>query len=251
MTASSQPAFPRAALDWLLPQAPGRQRLLVLGRAAAPVIGALTATEADLVACDASRGGLRALLHRAPRALPTVARPEQLPFAPLSFRAAYVHQSLHTLSPEALTELARVIAPGGHIAVSYTVRDDSVPWVRRLTAILRDVDPDAMKGAYGTDSVDALGASPLVGQIESRRHRLWVPIARVDLLDMVARRFPDLDADRLGQLMADVGELYATSARVPEPLLLPYQVACWRAHVDHTALDAPLEPGDDGLPIRL
>ena len=34
------------------------------------------------------------------------------------------------------------------------------------------------------------------------------------------------------RLMSDVGELYATSARVPEPLLLPYRVVCWRAVVD-------------------
>ncbi len=250
MTASSQPAFPQAALQWLAPDSP-TGRVLLLGRSAAPIGAALARTGANLVACDASRAGVRALLNRAPRALPTVAAPHQLPFAPMSFDAVHVHQSLHALDTEALASIARVLAPQGHLAVSYTVRDDSVPWVRRLTALLRDVDPDAMKGAYGTESIDRLAASPFFGTIEERSHRLWVPISRVDLLGMVARRFPDLEQDRLSRLMADVGELYETSARVPEPLLLPYRVACWRAGVDHTEFTSQLDPREDGLRIRL
>lgn len=250
MTSSSQPAFPQAALAWLTPEAPQPQ-LLVLGRASAPLASALASTDARLVACDTSRGGLRTLLNRAPLALPTVAQPERLPFAPFSFDAVYVHQSLHNLSAGALAELARVMAPGGHLSVSYTVRDDSVPWVRRLTALLRDVDPNAMAGSYGTDSIDRVEACPYFADIQSRRHRLWIPISRVDLLDMVARRFPDLEQDRFGQLMADVGRLYETSARVPEPLLLPYQVVCWKAVVDHEQFTTPIELPEDGLPIPL
>lgn len=250
MTASAQPAFPQAALEWLTP-ASTNPRVLLLGRSAAP-IGALLARQGtDMVACDASRAGVRTLLTRSPRAVPTVARPEQLPFAPMSFHAVHVHQSLHELEPDALASIARVLAPGGHLAVSYTVRDDSVPWVRRLTALLRDVDPQAMAGAYGTESIDRLTASPYFADVAERGHRLWVPISRIDLLEMVARRFPDLEQDRLTRLMADVGQLYETSARVPEPLLLPYRVACWRASVDHTEFTSQLDLPDEGLRIRL
>lgn len=251
MSATTQPAFPQAALEWLAPTTTASRRVLLLGRTAAALAAPLAASTPDMVACDTSRAGVRTLLNRAPRALPTVARPERLPFAPLAFAVVHVHQSLHTLVPDALASIARVLAPGGHLAVSYTVRDDSVPWVRRLTALLRDVDPDAMAGAYGTDSVDRLSASPWFADVAERSHRLWVPISRVDLLGMVARRFPDLDQDRLSQLMADVGALYENSARVPEPLLLPYRVACWRATVDHSELSAPLELPDEGLRIRL
>lgn len=250
MTSSSQPAFPEAAIGWLAPHGPS-PRLLVLGRATAPLVGALARTDARLVACDTSRAGLRVLLDRASGALPAVAHPERLPFAPLSFDAVFVHQSLHSLSATALAELARVLVEGGHLSVSYTVRDDSVPWVRRLTAILRDVDPGAMAGAYGTDSVDRLTASPFYDEVENRNHRLWVPISRVELLGMVARRFPDLDEERLSQLMTDVGQLYESSARVPEPLLLPYQVACWRARVNHSEFTSQLTLPDDGLSIPL
>lgn len=246
---ASHPAFPRSAISWLASSDPSAS-VLILGRATAPVLSGLT-TDGLLVACDPSRAGVRALVARAPHALPTVAAPEHLPFAPASFNVAFVHQSLHQLSAAALTQIATVLAPGAHLAVSYTVRDDSVPWVRRLTALLRDVDPGAMSGAYGTESVDRLTNSDLFTTVEERHHRLWVPISRVNLLDMVARRFPDLDADRLGRLMAEVGALYESSARVPEPLLLPYHVSCWRAQVDPKRRPSAPHRLDGGLPIKV
>lgn len=253
MTSPGLPAFPEAALTWLVPRPLGQARILVLGRAGAPVAEQLATTGASLVACDASRGGLRALLHRAPRALPTVARPERLPFAARSFDAVMLHQSLQTVdAPAVLPELARVLRPGGQVALSWLIRDDSVPWVRRLAALLQDVDPAAMTGNYGTDSVATLDALPFFPTLERRNHRLWVPIARVDLMEMVAHRFPDLESERLSQLMGRVGELYEDAARPPEPLLLPYQVACWRAVVDHDGLPPEhLDAPDDGLAIRL
>ncbi|WP_232549099.1 class I SAM-dependent methyltransferase [Propioniciclava soli] len=253
MTSPGLPAFPDAALTWLVPRPLGQARALVLGRSGAPVIEQLAGSGAALVACDASRGGLRALVHRAPGALPTVARPERLPFAAHAFDAVFVHQSLQHLQADAvLPELARVLTPGGRLALSWMIRDDSVPWVRRLAALLQDVDPEAMTGNYGTDSVAALADVPWFPTVERRNHRLWVPIARVDLMQMVAHRFPDLPADRLAQLMREVGELYESSARPPEPLLLPYQVACWRAEVNHSALpNDSITPPDDGLAIRL
>lgn len=256
MTSTSQPAFPQAALDWLAPSgADGRvlpsPRVLLLGRSAAPLATLLDRRGAALVACDTSRAGVRTLLNRAPRALPAVASPDRLPFTPLAFDAVHVHQSLHTLADAALASIARTLAPGGHLAVSYTVRDDSVPWVRRLTALLRDVDSGSMAGAYGTESIDRLEASPHYAEVSERSHRLWVPISRVDLLGMVAKRFPDLEQDRLSRLMADVGELYETSARVPEPLLLPYRVICWRATVDHSEFTSRLGAPEDGVRIRL
>ncbi len=251
---TSQPAFPAAALDWLLPAPHAQARSLLLGRATAPIAVALARrpdAAGAFVAADPSRAGLRTLLAVAPAAIPTVAHPTRLPFVPTAFDAIFVHQSFHTVAPSVLPEFARVLRPGGHLAISYLTRDDSVPWVRRLAALMQEVDPTAMQGAYGTESVDAVAASPFFPTVEHRAFRLWVPIARVGLLDMVAKRFPDLEPGRLTALMVAVGELYESSARAPEPLLLPYQVACWRAQVDHDEFTSQLQLPDDGLAIRL
>lgn len=251
MASPGMPAFPDAAIEWLVDRPLASARLLVIGAASAPVIERLARTGASLVAVASSRAGLRVLTQRAPRALPVAARPERLPFVPCAFDAVFVHQSLHALPTEALPELSRVLKPGGRLAASWTIRDDSVPWVRRLAALMRDVDPSAMSGDYGTHAIDHVHDSQHFDDVERRNHRLWVPISRVDLLTMVADRFPTLDAARLTPLMAAVGALYEDAAKPPSPLLLPYAVTCWRASADHTEFTSQIRLPDDGLPISL
>ena len=66
---------------------------------------------------------------------PFWARPEAIPIDPCQFDVVFSHQSFHLFDPgQALSEIARVLRPGGCFSASYIIRDDSVPWVRRLTA---------------------------------------------------------------------------------------------------------------------
>ena len=137
--------------------------------------------------------------------------------------------------------------------VLYTVRDDSVPWVRRLAAILRNFDPSAMSGSPEVAAVAALSSSPHFSRVEHRAFRRWVPITRDGMLEMVSNapnlvNLPDPDASRL---LAGVEALYESSARNPEPLLLPYSVLCWRARVDHSELSGLLRLPAEGLQITL
>jgi len=250
MTALAQSTFPVTALDWLIGDR-GTQ-VLALGRTCGPLMGMLADRGDRLTANDPDPSGVRRMLARAPRALPTVADATKLPFVPCAFDVVLINQSFHALDPDAvLPELARVLKPGGHLALSYTIRDDSVPWVRRLVTLVRSVDPQAMTGDYGSASVDALAGSPHFPTVERRDFRLWAPIGRAAMLGMVGRRFPDLAEDRRADLLADVAALYESSARVPDPLLLPYRVACWRAWVDHSEFTSGLALPDEGLPISL
>lgn len=250
MSTTSQPAFPPVALDWLI-EAP-RSRVLALGRTCAPLLPQLAERGHQLTASDADPSGIRRLLAHAPTALPAVSDASRLPFVPAAFDAVLINQSFHTLdAARALPELARVLRPGGHLAIAYTIRDDSVPWVRRLVALMRGVDPEAMSGNYGAHSVEALTDHPLFPDVEQRHFRLWAPITRQGLLAMVTRRYPKLEDARLKPLLQDVEALYESSARVPDPLLLPYRVSCWRAWVDRSELTTGLVIPDDGLSITL
>lgn len=239
-----------AALDWLVEGSTGPT--LVIGRDS--VAFADLPRERRLTVLDREADAVAALLRRAPAAIPLVAAAEALPLAPCSYDRVLLAQNFHKLAPGlALSEFARVLRPGGRLGVGYTVRDDSIPWVKRLVALVQQADPDAMSGDYGTDSLQALTDSPYFPTVETRSFRHWVPIDRPGLLAMVGRSqvADKLDESDLQALLAQVDELYANAARAPEPLLLPYRVQCWRAEVDHTELTAPLDLPDDGLQIRL
>ncbi|MFT4215566.1 MAG: methyltransferase domain-containing protein [Micropruina sp.] len=239
------------ALDWLVGSSQGPT--LILGRSSAAFASGLRGRH-RLTLVDRDRDAVSMLLRRAPSGLPLVAAAEALPLAPCSFDRVLLAQSFHAYAPGlALSEFARVLRPGGRLGIAYTVRDDSVPWVKRLITVVRQYDPHAMSGAYGTDALTALDESAYFPHVETRGFRHWVPIDRPAMIDMVART---PSARRLGEedrraLLAEVGAVYDNSARRPEPLLLPYRVTCWLAEVDHTELTAPLDLPDDGLHITL
>lgn len=244
--------FPSAAVDWLAPARPGR--VLAIGRASAATAERIARLGHPTTITDRWPSAVRAAHHRYPGLQPVAAAPDALPFTPCAFDQVLVAQGMHLLAPGlALAEFARVLAPGGQLAVLFTVRDDSVPWVRRLAAILRTYDPEAMTKGQELYSVAAVAASPHFPVVEHRSFRLWVPITREGLLEMVssAPRLAPLGQPDADRLLGEVGALYDSSARAPEPLLLPYSVMCWRAVVDHTELTAALRPPEDGLQITL
>ena len=140
-----------------------------------------------------------------------------------------------------------MLRPGGHLAVAYNTRDDTVPWVRRLTALLQQNDPEAMRGDYGIESLGDVTDSPYFTELVRRDFRNWVPITRKGLVSMVERRpsMTRLDPTRRQALLDEVAALYDSIARPPEPLLLPYRASCWRAEVDHTGLVL----GEDDLDV--
>jgi SAM-dependent methyltransferase len=252
MTYRSAGAFPAAALEWLAPDQPGR--VLAIGRGSAATANRLARLGNQVTITDKSAPAVRAAHRRYPSLQGIGAAPDALPFVPCSFDAVFVGQGMHLLPTGlALDEFARVLAPGGQLTVLYTSRDDSVPWVRRLAALLREFDPEAMTGGAELYSVASIAASPHFPVVEHRAFRLWVPITRDGMLEMVssAPRLGSLDGELADRLLNDVGALYDTSARAPEPLLLPYSVMCWRARVDHSELSTQLHPPEDGLQITL
>ena len=195
--------------------------------------------DVEVVAATTERLGTR--LHVAGQV-------ESLPYLSCHFDVVTSSQNLHKFAPGlALSEIARVLRPGGHLAVAYNTRDDTVPWVRRLTALLQQNDPEAMRGDYGIESLGDVTDSPYFTELVRRDFRNWVPITRKGLVSMVERRpsMTKLDPTRRQALLDEVAALYDSIARPPEPLLLPYRASCWRAEVDHTGLVL----GEDDLDV--
>ena len=63
---------------------------------------------------------------------------ENMPFADRFAGVVTVAQAFHWFDPgDALAEMARVLEPGGGLALLWNRRDESVPWVRQMSEVLR------------------------------------------------------------------------------------------------------------------
>ena len=250
MAASASP-FPPSAAAWLT--APHAADVLAVGRSSLGLARRLAGT-ARLTVVDRDPGHLATIAGREPALVTIAAAPDAIPFVPCSFDQVVVVDLLHTLPPRlALAEFARVLRPGGTLAVVHTARDDSVPWVRRLAGIVRRVHPDAMSASPIAPTEAALHDNPYFPLLQRQDFRRWVPASKPALLAMVERieGFQTAEDELRESVLADTAALYDSVARVPDPLLLPYTVTCWRGQVDHTELTAPLQPEDVGLRITL
>ncbi len=242
--------YPATAATWMVGDQ--RARVLDVGTGRGSFAAMLTDAGHEVFGLDRDLARVAELPGLLGTRLHVVGQVEAMPFLSCHFDVVTSSQTLHRFAPGlALTEIARVLRPGGHLAVAYNTRDDTVPWVRRLTAMMRSADPHAMSGDFGQQAVDAVAESPYFVGLERRTFRNWVPITRGGLLTMVQRQpwAAGLPEDTRNALLVEVGHLYDTSARPPEPLLLPFQAACWRAQVDHTEL--VLAEDADALEIRL
>jgi SAM-dependent methyltransferase len=232
---------------------PGPLRVLVLGAGRGGFAAMLRDAGHEVFCIDRTVELVGGLPARLGTRLHVVGRVESLPFLSCHFDVVTAAQTLHRFPPElALSEIARVLKPGGHLAIAYNARDDTVPWVRRLITLMREADPEAMRGDYGEDSVEKVADSPYFGLFERRNFRNWMPITRDGLIAMVERRpaVAQLNPGTYARLLREVGALYDTSARAPDPLMLPFQTSCWRVEVDHSRL-VITDDFDDVLRIKL
>lgn len=249
MTTARSTIYPAAAVDWMI--GPDPRTVLDVGAGDGRFAAMMTDAGHHVTCIDSDPARAGRIAARLPPGRVCVARAEALPIRSFRYDVVTVQESFSRFAPGlALAEFARVLRPGGHVAMVVTSRDDTVPWVKRLARRLQEEDPTAMAGDFGQATIAALESSAHFTEIDVRTFRRWVPIRRDGLLAMVRKRpaLSRLPEDRLSALLADVGELYDRSARTGE-LLLPFQAVCRRAWVDQSELTQPMD--DDGLRISM
>ncbi|MEP7765021.1 methyltransferase domain-containing protein [Sanguibacter sp. 25GB23B1] len=230
--ALSRPAYPDAAVSWLLPDDAGpHTHVLDLAAGTGKLTASLVARGLHVTAVEPS-DAMRDELHTAlpsVRALPGLA--DDIPLPDASVDAVVVGQAWHWFTPEtAVPEIARVLRPGGRLGVVWNVRDHTVDWVDEFTRIIHRGDslapnhhtprlavdeherfgPTEHTTVPWTDRTTPAGLRTLAG---SRSYLLTLPAAaRETLLDEV---------DHL------VAHHPALAGRTD--LRLPYRAECWRA----------------------
>jgi SAM-dependent methyltransferase len=225
----SRPGYPDAAVRWLV-GTDGPARVVDLAAGTGKLTETLVEQGHFVVAVEPSAAMIDKLTRRIRRGVAAVqATAEAIPLRTARADALVVGQAFHWFDyGPALHEIARVVKTGGMFGLVWNQRDESVPWVRRLSRILAVGAGDRSEGA-----VDAVDDSRLFRDIEVAEFRLWQRLDKDSLLALASSRsyVATLPPGDRQEILAKVGRLYDVTARQPDGLVLPYKTMCYRAEV--------------------
>ena len=95
------------------------------------------AVDTELVAVEPVAGMRAQFAAVLPEVELLVGTAEAIPVPDASVHTVVAAQAFHWFDPSpALTEIARVLRPGGGLGMVWNERDESVPWVAELTRII-------------------------------------------------------------------------------------------------------------------
>ena len=230
-----RPSFPSEAVRWLVGKEPAT--VLELGAGTGKLTAVLVELGHDVHATEPDPAMLKVLQRHLPDVPTSESAAEEIPLPDRSVDVVVAAQSFQWFDPDlALPEIARVLRPGGFIALTWNSRDERIPWVRRLGRLLGS--PGA--AAEATSSREALVQSDLFGFVDDKQFHFWQGIDRESIVDMALSRsyVSTLDADKREALLADVLAFYDDFGRGWDGMQLPYNCECFRAQV----VDRPDQP---------
>jgi SAM-dependent methyltransferase len=228
-----RPGYPPEAVEHLrdaLGIGPGRA-VLDLAAGTGKLTRLLAATGAELVAVEPVDQMREALARALPEVTALAGTAEDLPLAADSVDAVVAGSAFHWfLGDEALAEIHRVLRPGGHLGLLWNVRDESVPWVAELTAIMephRGSAPRYLAGAWKEAFRRTAAFSPLSCAAFRHVHRLEpeAVVARFASVSFVAALSERDRADVLGRVRTLLARDPATRGR--DVVELPYRTDVW------------------------
>jgi len=144
--ARGRPDYPAELAGWLrdtLGLAAGR-RVVDLGAGTGKFTRLLVPTGASVVAVEPVAEMRAQLAARLPEVTALAGTAESMPLPDASVDAVVCAQAFHWFANHAaMREIRRVLRPGGKLGLVWNVRDESVGWVARLTAIMTPFEGDA------------------------------------------------------------------------------------------------------------
>ena len=213
-----RPEYSAEASSWLSADLGlhGDQTVLDLGAGTGKFTKRLLATGAKVCAVDPIPAMLERLTRQHVDLDVRTGSAEAIPFGDASFDVVVCAQSFHWfVAEEAISEIHRVLKPGGRLGLIWNVRDERVVWVAALTRIIEPYEGETPR--YRTQRwrtvFPAEGFTPLREHNFSYRHRgppeqvivdRVLSISFIAALDTEAR---DRVATQIRELIADTPEL--------------------------------------------
>jgi SAM-dependent methyltransferase len=243
------PTYPPAAAEWLV--GADQKSVLVVGACSGSLTGQLVALGHDVLATDPSAEGLERLAEDLPGLRTAVASAEHLPGLDGSVDVVVREQPLRDVGTESsLTEAARVLRAGGHLAVVTASQDTKIPWVRRLAALLGH-EPVA------DGPPDELVRSDRFGFVDTTTYRFWQDVNSDTLADLVLVQPAVASLDHAAQQrkLAEVVAFYDDYGRGMDGMQLPWVAHCAKAAVIEHPWSVPPregaeEPAAETAPAR-
>ncbi|GLY13782.1 class I SAM-dependent methyltransferase [Kineosporia rhizophila] len=229
---SIRPGWPAPTVRWLTGTSDRHLDVIDLGAGT----GKLTRTLVDLghrvTAVEPSPGMYQVLLTAVPQAAALQAPAEQIPLPDHSADVVTVAQAWHWFQqPQAALEIARVLRPGGLLAVAWHERDTDVPWVRELNEIAGLARTEQAGGrVHAGDTVVEL-PEPF-GPLEHAEFEYQLSLTPGALSELASSwSYVDTHPQRaeIVERIERLGERVAAEQGTPQELALPHRTHCYRA----------------------
>jgi SAM-dependent methyltransferase len=219
----ARPEYPAAAVRWLAGAEPAD--VVDLGAGTGKLTRGLVALGHRVTAVEPLAEMLERLRRAVPAARPVAGSAEQIPLPDASVDVVACAQAFHWFDQQAaLREIARVLRPGGRVALVWNTRDSRVSWTAVLSATI------GSETVESRDAEDPIVESGLFGPVEQATFPYVQRLGCEELLDLVRSRSycaVMAPADR-EQVLARVAQLYEAHAGV-DGIELPYVTECFRA----------------------
>jgi ubiquinone/menaquinone biosynthesis C-methylase UbiE len=218
-----RPDYPADAVQWLVGDGP--LSVLELGAGTGKLTEALVAAGHDVHATDPDATMLDRLADKLPELRISQAAAEEIPATDASYDVVVAAQAYHWFDHEvALPEIARVLKRGGYLALVWNVRDERIPWVKKLGRILGEEVHDGSPGKE-------LDTSRYFGPIEERTFKHWQVVDKLSIQDLTLSRSHTamLEEPERQAKLAEVLAFYDDYGRGMDGMQLPYVTRCFRA----------------------
>lgn len=219
----ARPGYPDEALHVLRDEVGVRHGTSVLDLAAGT--GKLTRRLVELGASVTAVEPVDAMRAQLGVAVPGVevleGTAESIPADDATLDVVTVAQAFHWFdAPAALADIARVLRPGGRLAILWNERDEATPWVAEMSKVIRWHERTVSR--YQHVAWDAVvAASGRFTPLNERTVR-WDQQMTCELLAERVRSISYIAAMPTAERERLVAEVVYLARRMPEPFALPY-----------------------------